>query len=227
MPDRPDLAQLTAQLRDNPFFKGLDAHTLTDLAREAVWREHAAGEVVFLEGEASPGLYYLQSGWLKAVKSSPEGREQVLRFIGPGETFNEIGAFASHPNPATAIALEAAGVWLLRREALMRLLRHQPDLAQRVIENIAGRVIDLVNLVADLSLRPVTGRLARMLLEEANGDVLHRPRWHTQAELAARLGTVPDVVQRALRGLEGEGAIEVHKHEIHIRDRAALEKLAA
>jgi CRP/FNR family transcriptional regulator len=151
----------------------------------------------------------------------------VLRFIGPGETFNEIGAFASYPNPATAIALEAAGVWLLRREALMRLLRQQPDLAQRVIENIAGRVIDLVNLVADLSLRPVTGRLARMLLEEANGDVLRRPRWHTQAELAARLGTVPDVVQRALRGLESEGTIEVHKHEIHIRDRAALEKLAA
>jgi CRP/FNR family transcriptional regulator len=227
MPDRPDLAHLIAQLHANPFFKGLDDRVLADLAREAVWREHAAGEVVFLEGEASPGLYYLQFGWLKAVKSSPEGREQVLRFIGPGETFNEIGAFASRPNPATAIALEAAGVWLLRREALMRLLRNQPDLAQRVIENIAGRVVDLVNLVADLSLRPVTGRLARLLLDEASGDVLHRPRWHTQAELAARLGTVPDVVQRALRGLESEGAIEVQKHEIRIRDRVALEKLAA
>ena len=178
---------------------------MTDLAREAAWREQSAGEVVFLEGEASPGLYYLQFGWLKAVKSSPEGREQVLRFIGPGETFNEIGAFASRPNPATAIALESAGVWLLRREALMRLLRHQPDLAQRVIENMAGRVVDLVNLVADLSLRPITGRLARLLLDETSGDVLHRPRWHTQAELAARLGTVPDVVQRALRGLESEG----------------------
>ena len=227
MPDRPDLAHLIAQLRANPFFKGLDDRTLTDLARAAVWREHAAGEVVFLEGEASPGLYYLQFGWLKAVKSSPEGREQVLRFIGPGETFNEIGAFASRPNPATAIALEAAGVWLLRREVMMRLLRNQPDLAQRVIENMAGRVVDLVNLVADLSLRPVTGRLARMLLDEASGDVLHRPRWQTQAELAARLGTVPDVIQRALRGLESEGAIEVQRHEIHIRDRAALEKLAA
>ncbi len=150
-----------------------------------------------------------------------------MRFIGPGETFNEIGAFARHPNPATAIALEAVGVWLLRREVMIRLLRHQPDLAQQVIEDMAGRVIDLINLVADLSLRPVTGRLARLLLDEASGDVLHHPRWHTQAELAARLGIVPDVVQRALRGLESEGAIEVQRHEIRIRDRAALEKLAA
>lgn len=227
MPDRPNSAHLTDHLRASPFFQGLVDQSLSDLVREAAWREYAAGEVVFLEGEAAPGLHYLQFGWLKAVKSSPEGREQVLRFIGPGETFNEIGAFADHPNPATAIALEAAGVWLLRREAMIRLLRQQPDLAQRVIENMAGRVVDLVNLVADLSLRPVTGRLARLLLDEASDDVLHRPRWHTQAELAARLGTVPDVVQRALRGLEGEGAIEVQRREIRIRDRAALERLAA
>jgi CRP/FNR family transcriptional regulator len=151
----------------------------------------------------------------------------VLRFLGPGETFNEIGAFADRPNPATAVALEPVGVWLLQRAAVTRLLREQPDLAQRLIENLADRVIDLVNLVADLSLRPVTGRLARLLLDEASGDVLARPRWHTQAELAARLGTVPDVIQRALRGLESTGAIEVQRHEIRLRDRAALEKLAA
>lgn len=226
MPDQPNFTRLTEQLRASPFFQGLDDRVLTDLARAAVWREHAAGEVVFLEGEAAPGLYYLQTGWLKAVKTSPEGREQVLRFIGPGETFNEIGAFASLPNPATAIALEAAGVWLLHRESVIRLLRQRPDLAQRVIENMAGRVVDLVNLVADLSLRPVTGRLARLLLDSATGDVLHRPRWYTQAELAARLGTVPDVVQRAMRGLEAEGAIAVERHLIRILDRTGLEKLA-
>ncbi len=222
----PERRGLVAQLRANPFFRGLDEPTLNDLARDAVWREHAAGEVIFLEGDASPGLYYLEAGWLKAVKTSPEGREQVLRFIGPGETFNEIGVFAQLPNPATAIALEAVGVWLLRREGLMRLLRQQPDLAGHVIENMASRVIDLVNLVADLSLRPVTGRLARLLLDGATGDVLHRPHWHTQAELAAQLGTVPDVVQRALRGLAADGLIEVERTLIRLRDRAALEKLA-
>jgi CRP/FNR family transcriptional regulator len=227
MPARFDRVQLLAQLRANAFFTGLPDEMLNELAQAATWREHPTGEVVFLESEPSLGLYYLQYGWLKAVKSSPEGREQVLRFIGPGETFNEIGAFAHRPNPATAIALETSGVWLLPREALMRLLRQQPALAQRILESMADRVIDLVNLVADLSLRPVTGRLARLLLDEASGDVLHRPRWHTQAELAARLGTVPDVVQRALRGLETEGAIEVQRHEIRIRNRAALEKLAA
>lgn len=227
MPNRLDRDRLLEQLRALAYFKGLDEETLSELARGAVWREYAAGEVVFLEGEASPGLHYLAAGWLKVVKVSLEGREQVLRFVGPGETFNEIGAFANRPNPATAIALEAAGVWLLQRETITHLLREQPELAQRLVENLADRVIDLVNLVSDLSLRSVTGRLARLLLDESSGDVLRRPRWHTQAELAAQLGTVPDVVQRALRSMEAEGAIQVERHEIRILDRAALEKLGA
>lgn len=227
MPTLPNHDLLLAQLRALPLLAGLDTPTLANLAREAVWREYATGEAIFWEGETVPGLYYLTDGWLKVVKTSPEGREQVLRFLGPGETFNEIGAFANLPNPATALALEAVSVWLLPRLAIARLLREQPDVAQHIIENLARRVVDLVNLVADLSLRSVTGRLARLLLDEATGAVLTRPRWHTQAELAARLGTVPDVVQRALRTLESEGAIAVQRHEIRLLDRAQLEKLAA
>ena len=226
MPDQPDPAQLTAQLGGLPYFKALDPPMLARLARGAVWRAYAAGEPVFHEGDLSPGLYYLASGWLKVTKSSVGGREQVLRYLGPGETFNEIGAFSRRSNPATAIALEPAGVWLLQRETIAQLAREQPQLAQRIIETMADRVIELVNLVADLSLRSVTGRLARLLLDEADGDVHHRPRWRTQAELASRLGTVPDVIQRALRGLETDGAIEILPRQIRIRDRNALEKLA-
>lgn len=224
---RPDLSQLIAQLRGNPYFQGLDQTMLDALARAARWGDYAAGEVVFLEGEAAAGLYLLQHGWLKVVKTSPEGREQVLRFIGPNETFNEIGAFADRPNPATASALEPAGVWLLPRSSISHFVRERPDFAERVIANMAGRVLHLINLVADLSLRPVTGRLARLLLDDAKGDMLHRPRWYTQAEVAARLGTVPDVVQRAMRDLEARGVIAVERHLIRLCDRAALEKLAS
>lgn len=227
MPAHPDLAHLIAQLRANPYFKGIDEVTLNDLARAASWREYEAGEIVFMEGEESPGLYYLQSGWLKVVKTSPGGREQVLRFLGPGEMLNAIGAFTHRPNPATAIALEPVGLWRLRRESVARLLRERPEFAQRVIEDMVDRLLELVALVEDLSLRPVTGRLARLLLESAIGDVLHRPRWYTQTELAAQLGTVPDVIQRALSGLATEGLIEIERHRIRIRDRSALERLAS
>ncbi len=219
--------ELLRQLRAITFFGRLTDEALTSLCQGALWIEYSPGEIVFLEGERASGLHLVQRGWLKVVKSSLDGREQVLRFIGPGETFNEIGVFAGRPNPATAITLEQTGIWLLHREAISRLLHDQPDFAQQIIEAMADRIMDLVAMVADLSLRPVSGRLARLLLQDSQDDVLHRPRWYTQSELAARVGTVPDVVQRALRALEEEGLIELDRHQIRICNRAALEKLAS
>ncbi|MBK7216608.1 MAG: Crp/Fnr family transcriptional regulator [Candidatus Promineofilum sp.] len=213
-------------MRSLPFFSGLDNDTLAELARAARRREYRAGEVIVLEGEAQPGLYFLETGYVKVVKSAPTGREQTLRVLEPDDTFNEIGVFSRRPNPATAIALEPSAVWLIPRDTLTGLLRERPDFAQSVIERMAERMLFLVGLVSDLSLRPVTGRMARLLLEGAVDDIVARPRWFTQAELASRLGTVPDVVQRALRALEADGVITVDRAQIRILDRPTLEQLA-
>ena len=226
MNQRPSLSEFVQHLSEISFFSELEEPTRKELAQLSRWREYDASEVVVLEGDAHPGLYYLQYGWLKVVKTSPTGREQILRFLEPGDTFNEIGVFANQPNPATAIALEPAGVWLIPRTALLRLLQEKPDFAQHIISKMAERMLYLVSLVTDLSLRPVTSRLARLLLEDAVNGVLERPRWYTQVELAARLGTVPDVIQRALRGLENEGLIAVDRHQIRIIDRQALAEIA-
>jgi CRP/FNR family transcriptional regulator len=219
--------QITQRLRGIPFFEDLDDAAILDLAHSTQWREYGPGQVIVLEGQAQPDLYLLDYGYVKVVKVSPSGREQTLRILEPGDTFNEIGVFAHRPNPATAIALELVGVWIIRHEALACLLREHPDFAQSVIEKMAERMLFLVSLVSDLSLRPVTGRLARLLLESATGDMVPRPRWFTQAELAARLGTVPDVVQRSLRSLEADQMIVVDRQQIRLLNHSALERIAA
>ena len=226
MRKRPDPAELARLLQTLTFFVGVPENTLNELVKTAVHRTYDPGEIIFLEGEQATGLYFLQSGWVKVVKSSPTGREQVLRFMEPGDTFNEVVVFANLTNPATAIALETAVTWMLPRQSLNHALRQNPDFAQHAIAKMAERVLHLVNLVADLSLRPVTGRLARLISDGAVDGVLSRPRWYTQSELAARLGTVPDVVQRALRQLEQDGLIQVERHQIRILDAAALAEIA-
>lgn len=223
---RPSNQQIAQRLRGVSLFETLDYATMADLAASAQWREFGPGEVITLEGEAQPGLYFLDFGYVKIVKVSLSGREQTLRILEPGDTFNEIGVFTHQPNPATAIALEPTGVCLIRREAITRLLAEHPDFGRSVMEKMAERMLFLVSLVTDLSLRPVTGRLARLLLESAITNEVPRPRWFTQAELAAQLGTVPDVVQRSLRGLEADGLIAVDRQRILILNRPALERLA-
>ncbi|NJN82420.1 MAG: cyclic nucleotide-binding domain-containing protein [Caldilineaceae bacterium] len=113
----PGMETSLDKFRAIAFLNGLDDATLLELAQGAVWREFASGAVLFLEGEAASAIYYLEFGWVKVMKSSTDGREQILRFLGPGETFNELGVFANKSNPATAMALETVGVWLIPREA--------------------------------------------------------------------------------------------------------------
>lgn len=205
-----------------PYFTGIDAELVKTIARQAVRQEYDAGHVVFLEGEQEVALYIVQQGWLKAVKMSPDGREQVLHFIGPGEVFNAIGVFVESTNPATVIALEPIIVWVIQKNSMLKLLDDYPELARVVIQRLAGRVQQLIAIVEDLSLRTIEARLARYLIEQSSAEQLQRPRWATQAELANRLGTVPDVLNRALRSLSKENLIQVERHQIQILDYKGL-----
>ncbi len=215
------------RLKENPFFGPLDEKSLAFLGYKAKQTQYEAGEAIFWEGESSQGLYWLQSGTLKAVKYSTSGREQILHLIEAGRTFNEVGAFANLPNPASVVTLASSKVWHIPGNAIRQLIQQDPNFAQVIINVLSERLRHSVTLIEDLSLRSVTNRLARLILEEAAGDVLLRPSWYTQNELAARLGTVADVVQRSLRKLETDNLIEVNRQEIRISDRRELEKLAA
>jgi len=76
-------------------------------------------------------------------------------------------------------------------------------------------------------LRKVEGRFARLLLEEAQGNVIQRKKWATQTEMAARLGTVPDVISRTQRKMTELGILQVGRGEITILDREKLLAMAS
>jgi CRP/FNR family transcriptional regulator, dissimilatory nitrate respiration regulator len=217
---------LLKRLQSFEFLRGLDQKVIAALAASANWKVYPQDSVIFWEGNIESNLFYLQYGWLKVIKSGPDGREQILRFLGPGEIFNEIGVFAKRPNPATAMALEESGIWLIPRTALEQVLFTHPHTALQIMENMAERFISLVALTADLSLRTVEARLAKMLLEQAEDCVISRQRWATQSELAAHLGTVPDVLSRILRELAKAGLVEIDKQQIRILNRTGLAKRA-
>lgn len=213
---------LIKRLHTFDFLRGLDEATLSRLADSAAWKVYPPNAVIFWEGDIESNLYYLQYGSLKAIKTAPDGREQVLRFVHEGEVFNEIGVLAKKPNPATAVALEESGIWLIPRHALEEIVLAHPQIAMQIIENMADKIISLVSLAADLSLKTVEARFVSLLLEQAEKDVIERRRWTNQTELAARLGTVPDVLSRIIRELTKAGLIEMDKHQIRILNHAGL-----
>jgi len=212
----------TTLLRSIPYFASLDENTLASVAATAVQRAYAPDEIIFLEGEPCVGLFCVESGHVKIYTASTEGREQILHICGPRESFNDVAVFDGGPNPASAQAMDAVALCVIERPALLNLFDRHPKLAQAVVAVLAARARMLVGMIEDLSLRSVTGRLAKLLLDQASRGDAAIPLTHQQ--MAARLGTVREMVSRALREVEAEGLVRREGRQIVIVDRAALER---
>lgn len=224
MPGRQQTADL---LRLVPYFAALSAGELATVAGCLVERRLDSGQIGFLEGEAGAGLYLVVEGQAKIFRISTEGREQVLSLLHPGDSCNEVPVVDGGGNPATFVAIEPTTVWIWTAETMDYLRREIPRLDGMIIASLAGRCRELVDKVYDLSFRSVTARLAGFLLEQAalTPDTdLDRRRW-TQEEMAAYIGTVREMVGRALRNLERDGLIRFDRNRIEIADRDGLESL--
>ena len=213
---------LSRVLGQAPYFENLDRAVLAQLAAEARERRCAAGELVLAEGEPCQGLSFVVSGRVKAFKVSQDGREQVLRVLGPGRTFNDVPVFDGGPNPASIAALEESVVGLIPAQRIRALVDERPEVAAAVIGVLAARLRAMTEMVEDLALRGVAARVARLLLECSRGapSLAEGGGEHcahlTHQQLAAMTGTVREVVQRALKALEREGAVELARGRIHV-----------
>jgi CRP-like cAMP-binding protein len=215
-------------LRQIPLFADLRAEDLEQVAALTVERHYERGDLILLEGDAGGALHYVRSGLVKVFKNSVAGKEQVLRLIAAGHTFNDVPALDGGPNPASAAALEPSVVYLIQRVALHQLIRTRPEVAGAVVQTLASALRHLVVLVEDLSLRHVTARVAKILLEQEASSQEALQHYHlTQQEMAALAGTAREVVGRALKELEVAGAIEMRQGRAIVLSHERLHLLAS
>jgi len=106
---------LLEQVKRIPYFQDLEPRTLERICTAMFEVQAGKGQLLFSEGEPAEAMYGVRSGQVKIFKLSPDGREQVLRIVGPGQCVNEVPIFDGGPNPANAQALEPTRLWGIRR----------------------------------------------------------------------------------------------------------------
>lgn len=223
-------SDIPAILAKVPYFAGLAPGLVRALAGMARQRSYGRGEVILWEGDPCEGLYVVLRGRVKVFKRSGEGREQVLRILGPGRTFNDVPVFDAGPNPGSVAALEPSAIAILPRAKVLALAQQHPAVAMAVIRVLAERLRGLTIVVEDLALRNVTARVARILMDWAGGRTSLVEGAEegcvrlTQTQLAAMTGSVREVVQRALKALERDGAIRLARARICVLDMPSLQR---
>ena len=219
-------------LRKSLLFAGLDEEHLLQVASISHKKSFVKGETLFAEGEPATGFYLLAKGGIKLCKISPDGREKVLHFVHPGETFAEAAFFGDGRYPAEARGVEAGELLMLPKAGFMGLLERNPRFSLNLIVSLSLLLRRFTRQIEELSFAEVPNRLATYLLELAGRkSTSYQGKSYIdldmkKGELASRLGTVSETLSRAFRKLKEENVLEVDGSRVVVLDMQALIKLS-
>jgi len=208
-------------LKAVPFFTQLSDHELDLVRAVASEKTYPKNAVVLTEGEAGDSLYMIQSGKVKVFIGDEEGREIILKILGPGSFFGEMSMIDKQPRSASVTTLETSTFLVLQHAAFEKCVEQAPTIGNMVMQILAQRVREADRKIGTLALMDVYGRVASTLLELAvytNGKLMVGEKL-SQQDLANMVGASREMVNRILKDLSDRGFISIESKAITIINR--------
>lgn len=219
-------------MRRSPLFAALDDDAAQTLLDNMVKARMERGDVLFHEGDQGDKLYVIVEGKIKLGRTSPDGRENLLAILGPGEMFGELSLFDPGPRTATATAIAETQILGLSNEQLQRFITARPYVAGTLLAALARRLRRTNENLADLVFTDVPGRVAKALLDlsrrfgrpvESGVMVAHDL---TQEELAQLVGASRETVNKALADFASRGWLKLEARAVLLQDVDRLQRRA-
>jgi len=213
---------LASTLRRLPLFNDLSEDELALLGERVTVHSYDAGAIIFSEGDACRELLIVSEGDVKILKTASNGRQQLIGIERTGNSLSEAPVFDGGCYPATAQARSPTVLLRLDADHFRRICVQHPAVALKVIRVLGYRLRRMSGLIEELSFSTVRGRLIAHLVRLAEEDGRATSRGiefelsENNEELAARLGTVRELVSRNLGRLHGEGWIEMRRRTVTI-----------
>jgi CRP/FNR family transcriptional regulator len=223
-------APIEPVLRKLPLFAALDPATLGKIAAGSRRLRLAAGEQILREGEPCRGFFAVVEGGAKVFRVSPDGREQVLQRVRPGQTFAEAAVLSMKRYPANAVATESpTEIVEIGAETFLKLFEGDQRVAKAMVASLSTWLLRLVGRVEELTVLSAGARLARFVLDlpsttTEGGAVVELPL--AKKDLAASLGITPETLSRLLRKWQDLEIVRGDGSSIVVLDSDALVAIA-
>ncbi len=219
-----DRRMRTRLLAHSAMFPALPGEALDALAAAMTEQALAPGTTIFRQDDAGTTLFAVLAGQVRIVTVADDGRERVLRQVGPGEMFGEIAALDGRGRSADAIAATRCRLLLLERRRLLTLIAQHPGLATSLLAVLCERLRATSAQVEGLWFQSLSQRLAATLLE------LRRRRLGsaidiTQSELAQLTGVTRESVNKKLRAWQAAELVTLRPGRIVVPDERRLRRL--
>jgi CRP/FNR family transcriptional regulator, cyclic AMP receptor protein len=190
-----------------------------------------SGETFFTPEDTSEKLFILKKGRVRIFRQS-DGRELTLAEIEPGTIFGEMALTAQRLRGSYAQAMKPSVLVSMSRTDLEHIIEENPQVGTRLLHLLSERLAAYESRMEDLTLKEVPARLANLILLLCEGEgVMTRtdikiPHHYTHERLGTMIGANREAVTRAFAKLQDEGAVELRRRLIHVRDIEALRRVA-
>jgi CRP/FNR family cyclic AMP-dependent transcriptional regulator len=225
---------LTCKLRKDHWFCGLSPDVLKLLSAASHLSTYPGGAVLFVEGQMPRGAFVLCSGKAKLSTTSREGKVLILKIAEAGEVLGLSAVIAGEPFELTAETAGPCQVNFVEREALIRLMEKNGEFGLHASQALSREFQSAYRDIHDLVLaRSSAGKLARLLLswtpirEQFEPPEIRVRASLTHEEMAQMIGSSRETVTRLLSDLKKKEFIRLDGSTLVIRNRTALESLAA
>jgi len=201
-------------------FKKLPSNFLREIEVRSKVGDFDKGHIFFKTGQSGQGLYLLEKGAVETFRTSGVKKLIIAQLTAPA-VFGEMGCVGRCLYHCSAQATEPSRVRSVSKDDLDELLEEHPIVTRRLLDLVSDRFVSVLMDLDATSFRQLIPRLAGLLLERADGDLV---RNLTHKELAQRLHVYRESATAALGELKRAGIIEIGRKQIRILHRARLER---
>ncbi len=192
-----------------------------------VWRSnvYASGNVLFHPGMTPVALFFLCAGSVRVTRADGNGRRKIVRMVRAPGFVGARALVAGQPYAAAAEVAEPTAVCMIDAARFRELWCGEPLVARLLAREFAGKLGAAQEHLADMALRTIPQRVAKLLSQRAgqNGEVELR---ESREELADMMGTSSPVICRALADLRRRRLITVDGRAVRVLDAARLRAAA-
>ena len=221
-PEHLDTAETASVLASLELFRSLSAVMLRAIEKESRLDDFPAGHLFFRTGEEGRGLYVVETGRVETYRNFGE-RRLIVAELGAGGVFGEMGSVGRRVYHCNAETTEPSRIRTIAAAQVEKLLEGSPEVTRKLLDIVGDRFVRTLLELETSSFRQLIPRLARLLLERAEGEWVSKL---THKEMAERLRVYRETVTSAVGELRKAGIVEVERRRIRIVDRGRLERAA-
>ncbi|MBI3374622.1 MAG: cyclic nucleotide-binding domain-containing protein [Betaproteobacteria bacterium] len=178
------------------------------------------GETIIHAGEPTQSLFVIISGRVDVSVTNSEGKQVILAILRSGDYFGEMSLIDDEPRSADVVARGPCELLVLDRPEFRRCLEANFQLAMDITRRLVRRLRDADNRISSLALLDVYGRVAQLLLREAElvDGLWMLPGSLSRVDIARMIGASREMVTRVLKDLQQRGCIELRGTTIILHD---------